>query len=490
MKRSPNPRTTLSRRTVLRGLAGTTAVMVGLPLLDSMLDNHGEALADGGPIPRRLVTWFFGNGVLLNRWIPGGIRNPVTGAAYPLSEELQPLVNVKDYVSVLSGFHNKCKYLITHHEGMSIWNGYTMADKGQGPGFFSNARGPTIDQIYASYIAAQPGTKPAILNGVHCGVVSQISQADYGTTMHNVSHSGYLSPNPPIKNAQTIHQQFVDLFTPPDDPSKPSRLAVVDTVLADAKELKKKLGMADQLRVDGHLAGLADLQNKISSIAPLCQLPGQPSVQTDVTDGIVAMNQAVSDLIAFAFSCDVTRIASNLFVGGASEAPLLSGKGSQHALSHSVSANYLPYGGQTWDPSDPVNAPAITENGPIADYNGGIVFTMQNLAYFLEKLKNTPDAGGTNLLDNSVVLVSSDCSDGWSHNIRDQPLLVCGKAGGALKYPGLHHRATNQRRAQDVTLTVLQAVMPTVTELGSNAYQLDGVTDPCYTTTMVDEIRV
>ncbi len=87
------PRFKLHRRTFLRGaIAGATAA-VGLPLLEAMLDDHGEALADGTPLPTRFVTWFFGNGVILPRFEPAA-----TGANYPLSEELQPLADVRDYV--------------------------------------------------------------------------------------------------------------------------------------------------------------------------------------------------------------------------------------------------------------------------------------------------------------------------------------------------------------------------------------------------------
>ena len=91
----------MSRRTALRGLLGGAAAVVALPTLEAMLNSSGTALADGGAIPRRLVTWFFGNGVRLNRWVPQGY-----GANYPLSDELLPLANVKEYVSVLSGFDN------------------------------------------------------------------------------------------------------------------------------------------------------------------------------------------------------------------------------------------------------------------------------------------------------------------------------------------------------------------------------------------------
>ena len=67
----PLKKPALKRRTLLRGaLAGGGAFAVGLPLLDAMLDNHGEALAQGGPLPARFVSWFFGNGVNLDKFEP------------------------------------------------------------------------------------------------------------------------------------------------------------------------------------------------------------------------------------------------------------------------------------------------------------------------------------------------------------------------------------------------------------------------------------
>ena len=165
------------------------------------------------------------------------------------------------------------------------------------------------------------------------------------------------------------------------------------------------------------------------------------------------------------------------------------GLSSQHGLSHSVYANALPYGGETWKPDGP-GAPPYEESGMIADYQQGIVFTIEQLAYLLEKLQATPDtwASGKNLLDNTVVYVSSDCSDGWSHDIRDMPILVCGRAGGALK-SGLHIRDSNQRNTSDVLLSVLQAVVPEATEVGSKSYTLDGGYDPAYSNTPLVELK-
>ena len=56
-------------------------------------------------------------------------------------------------------------------------------------------------------------------------------------------------------------------------------------------------------------------------------------------------------------------------------------------------------------------------------------FHVELFAYFLAKLKATPDGDGT-LLDHSAILYGSALSDGNAHSNLDLPLLVAGHAGG------------------------------------------------------------
>jgi hypothetical protein len=53
-------------------------------------------------------------------------------------------------------------------------------------------------------------------------------------------------------------------------------------------------------------------------------------------------------------------------------------------------------------------------------------------AYFLDKLRATPDGDGT-LLDHSLVLYGSGMSDGNQHNHTDLPIVLAGGASGRLK---------------------------------------------------------
>jgi hypothetical protein len=53
-------------------------------------------------------------------------------------------------------------------------------------------------------------------------------------------------------------------------------------------------------------------------------------------------------------------------------------------------------------------------------------------AYFLDKLAKSPDGDGS-LLDHSLILYGSGMSDGNSHNHDPLPIVLAGKASGALQ---------------------------------------------------------
>ena len=80
---------------------------------------------------------------------------------------------------------------------------------------------------------------------------------------------------------------------------------------------------------------------------------------------------------------------------------------------------------------------------------------MKCFASLLESLRAIPEAAG-NILDNSVIYVSSDVADGKAHSTTDYPLVVAGGGGGLLKHPGVHYRF-EQREHQHGPATVLRA---------------------------------
>ena len=435
----------VSRRAVLRGLlAGGAATTIGLPMMESMLNTNGTALADGNPIPQRFVTWFFGNGFLLPRFVPSA-----TGPNYPLSEQLQPIAPVQEYCNVLTGFDNRSEKKITHHEGMVIFNGYTFDKQGQG-GLYSVAGGPTIDQVIAD--AIEKSGAVTTVKSIQIGVSRHLSTMDSGTTMHNLSHRGGSQPLPPVFNPQDVWTNLFGNFTPKNDPSGPLRTSVLDAVRDQTAALKKRLGVKDIQRLDAHLEGVDALQKKIEALPPLCVVPGIPAETNPWMNGpeaLINVNQIMSDLVAYAFECDVTRVASVLFVGGAADTILYDtfGGGQTPSVHHLNTHNFDPQ----------------VQNGVV---HQGIVYQMARFADFVGTLKSKADPTGGNLLDNTLVFFSSDCSEGWNHSIQGQPMIVAGRGGGYLKPQSVHY-ASNGGNPTDVLLTMLRHFDPAAPSVGA-----------------------
>ncbi|MEM1031405.1 MAG: DUF1552 domain-containing protein [Myxococcota bacterium] len=436
----------LARRALLRGSAAGLSCAIGLPLLEAMLDRHGEALADGSALPQRWITWFFGNGVILNRFVPAAqFPNP-----WAPSEELMPFqtAGVKDYVSVLTGFNNASAHFITHHEGMTVFSGHDIVDVGQGQGIFSNAGGKTLDQVIAD-LPHVGGQTP--IPSMQVGVSKEASQVDFGTTTHNVSHRGYLQPLPPNHSPQSMWTTLFDSFVPPEDPQGPLRLSVLDLAKDQIAKLEGRLGAADRARLEAHLDGIRTLEQKIQALPPLCDtpvVPTQQNVGNGANEPIRPVCEVMSDLIVHAFTCDVTRVASFMLLEPAAKTIYgeLGHTGEFHNYTHSASAQ------------DP-------------EVHDGVVFAMENLAYLLRRLMDTPEPSastGAHLLDNTICFASSEVAVGYDHSIDDQPIIVAGRGGGALRHPGIHHRSNGDNPSK-VLLGLLQVFDPTATEIGSGA---------------------
>ena len=185
-------RYTLERRALLRGaVAGGALVTLPLPRLSVMLNGNGTAYAQGAPLRRTFGVWFFGNGVVPNRWIPQG-----EGADFPLSEQLAPLAKVKTKLTVVSGMQLKTGRMSAHSYGATGGlGGAPMANGG-------NVSAPTIDQIIADVIAGD--TRRSIEIGV-----TKARHRTKGQMYDAVSHRGTNQPNYPEFNPAAV---FTTLF--------------------------------------------------------------------------------------------------------------------------------------------------------------------------------------------------------------------------------------------------------------------------------------
>lgn len=413
-------RFTLDRRAVLRGLLGGVGVSVGLPPLEAMLGVNGDALADGTALPTRFGVWFWGNGVRPDHWVPA-----TTGTGWTPSSELMPLSAHQDYVSVASGLEIKTA-THPHHSGMTgIMTGRAYHQLGTTRDtIVTTFAGQSVDQIAADHVS---GLTP--FRSLELGV-TRFRGTDEGSTFQHLSHNGPNSPNPSEYDPMAVYQR---LFGAPADPQLDlARRSVLDAVGGQIGRLHRRIGAADRIRLEQHLESVRTLELRLAAEAGACGAVSPPELPSEEggLEPIEEKNELMSRLLAVALACDLTRVFSVQW-STAGSGVVLWQVGATQSL-HYVNHNEAP---------------------PAPTVHAATVFTMENLAFFLQILRDTPEGDG-NLLDRCSILCTSELTEGWTHTNEDFPILIAGKGGGRLR-GGVHARSTTAGNASTAVLSAL-----------------------------------
>ncbi len=449
-------RSSLPRRTLLRGMLGGAAIALPLPRLLAMLDDNGTAYAAGGELPRRFGTWFFGNGIIPERWVP---TQTGQGAAWELSPLLQPLAEIKPWLSVVSGLSLKVPNSMAHKSMPAA--ALTGAQSVAG----GDVQLPSIDQLIAPLL----GKDVVFPSGLHVGISNTTGA---GALDFNISFNGPNAPNHPEYSPTALFKsllQFSDATKEPD-PALLRRKRVLDAVAEDVKALRARLGTEDQQRLDRHLTGVGELQNQIAeqSLPHACGMLVDPDVAyaDRGKDGAITRKrgQAFADLLVFALSCDLTRVFSYVFTCAACHGSYADA-GLDNVTFHEDYGHRL----------SPKGLDYATEG-----FHNGILYTMSNLADLLTRMRDTPDGAG-NLLDGSCIYVTSCVSESQSHSGKDYPLLVVGKGAGALQSD--QHVRLPEDNVSKVPFTLLKAMGSTETSWGKEEAHVDAVIPDLLTAT-------
>ncbi len=409
------------RRTVLRGLLGGAAVSVALPPLEAFLNNHGSAYASESAFPNRYVQFFWGNGIILDRWIP-----ETAGEAWALSPLLSPLEPVRSDITLVTGLEVKVINLIAHSSGMvGYLTGSDLVPQGGG----YDIQSPSLDQLIAQQIggstrfrsleaAVEPGTRGLSMNGPG-------------------------NRNPPEDRPAALFERLFgpEFRAPGEDPIIDPRLAlrrsVLDAVMSDTRALSQTLGSADKRRLDQHLTSVRELELRIARLEEdppnlaSCVRPASPTepAQIDGRVDLIGRSQVMIDLLVMAMACDQSRVCSYWFSDPVSNALFPGTSAGHHQLTH----------------DEPAEQPQVFE------------ITKQiigQFGYFIEAMKGIPEGDGT-LLDHAVLMATSDCSAGRTHQIDEYPILLAGTGGGRIK-TGVHHRSETKDNASMVPFTLLK----------------------------------
>jgi hypothetical protein len=414
----------LSRRALIRG----TGLALSLPLLDSMFP-AGRALAQGSVMsPVRSGFFYIPHGATMARWTPAA-----EGREFALSEILEPLEPFKPRLNVISDLTHPMAYgpggaTAHHNRSSAVFLSGAMAASG------AEARlGITVDQVIANE-RGQDTPLPSLEMMINQGSLScgdGLSCA-YRNTL---AWQNPTSPLPMERNPQVVFERlFGDGSTDEErDARRAQALSLLDAASAQVRSLERSLPADDRARLDRFLTDVREIERRIeraaaSSSADL-DIPPRPSgIPGDVEEHIKLM----MDLLVLAWQADITRVTTFQLASELSNSvyPNSGIRDAFHTLSHHSH---------------------IDENkakfAVLNRYHIGL------LVYLLEKLDAVPDGDGT-LLDHSMVLYGSGMSDGNEHNHAPLPLLLAGRAGGALE-GGRHLRHSPDTSMSNLLLAML-----------------------------------
>jgi hypothetical protein len=403
----------LHRRTFLHGVGATLA----LPLLECM----GES-AELLPRPKRFCSVYFPYGVSLPKkgseaakwsWFPEG-----EGRDFKFNESLKCLEPLREQVSVLAGLSHPNGRKIGGHDSADIFL-TAAALKG---GRLKNS--VSIDQLMAAKLGDETRFRSLSLS-----VDGGVGEATRSSTL-SFSRNG--QPVPALHQPRLV---FNRLFGVDDTPIEKQRQrlensgSMLDLVLDHSKSVRGKLGKIDQEKFDEYLQSVREIEQRVERSEKWLDVP-KPQVDTtglhleadDKTPG--ELIKTMLDLMFLAYQTDSTRFITyqignmNGATSIATKFPGLLGFGkSQHSLAHG------------WN--KPGGAEALGKWDR---------FRAEQLAYFLQRMADTPEGDGS-LLDNTVVLYGSSNSN--THNNRNYPLVVAGGNRLGLKHGAFHKFGEN-----------------------------------------------
>jgi hypothetical protein len=394
----------LPRRTFLRG-AGVT---LALPLLDAMV----PALSAAPAPPRRLGFVYLANGAHMPRWRPEG-----EGALTTMSPTLRPLEPVREYAVVTIGLDQKQAEAFGDGNGDHSRAGPVFLS-GVHPKFTEGAdvrAGTTADQIAArelGKLTPLPSLELAMEQTYLIGACENGYSCAY---LNSISWRTPTTPNPMETNPRIVFQQmFGDGMNASDRRTQLRQdRSLLDFVTTDVAGLQQQLGAVDRVAVSDYLEAVRETERRIQMAERQqgsdsgFELPSRPVGVPETYD---AHAKLMFDLLVLAYQADITRVFT--FMLGKEQSargfPEIGVPEAHHAISH--------HG----------NDPARLEQ-----YFRINLYQVQLLAYFVERLKATPEGAGT-LLDHSITLYGGGISDGNLHDHSDLPIVMLGGGSGQL----------------------------------------------------------
>lgn len=437
----------MTRRHFLRG----AGVALALPWMESLPLTAQNAKPGGGP-PLRFAHVYFSNGVEPVHWHAKG-----AGAAMEFGAAARPLAPISDDLIFLRGLYHQNAFKSTspHLGRMNLLSGETVSLNPN-----EIRVGTTFDQILARRIGQQTA-----LPSLALGIEPNELRLEDGLSMIYGSNISWVTPGKPATKEIYPSRVFDQLVG--DGKGRELDRSVLDAVLGDARSIQPKISGADRQKLDEYLESVRDIEKRIARAGKEERLEGwRPSLKEanlarpadSLPQNVPEHMKLMLDLIVLAFQMDRTRVVTLMLNNDLSQMNFRFLQGVRGALHLDLTHNG--------------RAPELE-----AMYLKTNQFHVQQFTYLVERMKAI-DEGGSSLLDNSLLMFASSLFDGDSHGAEQLPIVLAGRAGGALKTGRILDyldKGNDNRRACSLFLSIMDAFGVRLDRFGDSDSRLAGL---------------
>lgn len=376
----------VDRRTLLRG----AGVVMALPWLDSMLPALAAEKREIRNSPQRFIGISNGLGFHAPYFFP-----QTAGHDYQASRYLKPIDHLREHFTVISGVSHPdvggghkavpCILTAAPYSGTSFCNSISL------------------DQLMAQRLGGHTRFPSLVL-------------ASQGTTSTSYTANGSMIP--PENSPQRL---FDRLFVEENASAKASQRrrlregqSIMDAVASEAKAMKRRLGATDRNKLDEYFTSVRDLESRLQMNEawvgkPKPEAPSGPPAPVDDANDTIARQAAMYDVMFLAVQTDSARFMTMHTEASGQRVPIDGVSQGYHQLSH--------HG---------LNEEKISQLALIEEAQ------MMAWGKLLQRLHDARE-GGTSLLDQTMLFLTSNLGNASSHDTKNMPVII---AGGGFKHAG------------------------------------------------------
>ena len=436
-----------SRRQLLKALGVGAAAAPLIPSLDGWAQSAGDA-------PKRLLLLFTPDGIVPEQWYPTGTETawnfPAGGIMEPMNRHKADMIFFKDVPRFNGGSGG------AHEHAMGgLWTGNSI-NSNQG-------MAPSVDQIIAQKLG-----KTTDFQSLQFGVQAFFNQGDANAKAASVnSYMIYSAPKAKIPAESDPYKMFDRIFgggfmaptgggTVPAGPNpavertRLEKKSIIDYVAGEIDDVKLRVGKEDGVKIDAHLETVRDIERRLMGsggggggvVGASCK-PGTKPQMLDLNQNksFPELLPLTNKMVAAAFACDRTRIASLQYSRGFSNHihEWVGAKATHHTLSHGTQ-------------------------------NAGVLAKIQqwymgHVAQLVDEFKNVTEMGKP-MLDNMLMVYGNEVYLGWTHGVSPEPCFWMGKLGGTVKSTGRFLDIGGKNNWNQMLTTIARAMGVMVDKVG------------------------